>query len=85
MKFFLKFFDHVVYRPSHKFATNLFFLKNNFYFNFKNLLFISFFINISKKLNIKILKFSYLFYKNFILYFLLLNIFFQLFLLMIVL
>ena len=77
MKFFLTFFDNVVYRPSYKFFLNLFFIKNNFYFNFKNLIFINFFTNINKKFNIKILKFSYIFYKNFILYFILVNILIQ--------
>lgn len=77
MKFFLNFFDNVIYRPSYKFMLNLFYIKNNFYFNFKNLIFINFFTNVSKKFNIKILKFSYLFYKNFILYFILLNILIQ--------
>ena len=78
MKFFLHFFDHVVYRPSHKFMLNLFYLKNNFYFNFKNLLFINFFTNISKKFNITVLKFSYIIYKNFVLYFILINLLIQL-------
>lgn len=77
MKFFLTFFDNIVYRPSYKFFLNLFFIKNNFYFNFKNLIFINFFTNINKKFNIKILKFSYIFYKNFILYFILVNILIQ--------
>lgn len=84
MKFFLHFFDHIVYRPSYKFKVNLFYLKNNFYFNFKNLLFINFFTNISKRLNITILKFSYVIYKNFILYFILINIIIQFWLILVI-
>lgn len=64
---------------------NLFYLKNNFYFNFKNLLFINFFTNVNKRFTITILKFSYVFYKNFILYFILINLLIQILLIIIVL
>lgn len=77
MKFFINFFDKITNRPSYKFFLNLFFLKNNFYFNFKTLSYIHFFTNIQKNFNIKLLKFNYLFYKNFIFYFLLLNLLIQ--------
>jgi hypothetical protein len=73
MKSFILFFDKIINRPSHKFFLNFFFLKNNFYFNFKNILFIQFFTNLKNTFNIKLLKFNYYFYKNFILYFFLLN------------
>jgi len=73
MKFFLNFFDKITNRPSYKFFLNFFSLKNTFYFNFKTLSYIHFFTNIQKSFNIKLVKFSYLFYKNFIIYFLLFN------------
>jgi hypothetical protein len=77
MKFFLTFFDSMINRPSNKFFLNFFFLKNSFYFNLKNILFIHFFINLQKSFNLKILKFNYTFYKNLILYFLIINIVIQ--------
>ena len=85
MKIFILFFDQITNRPSYKFFLNFFFLKNNFYFNFKNLLFIHFFLNLKKTFNLKILKFNYYLYKNFILYFFLLNILIQLYILIILL
>lgn len=83
MKNFIIFFDKIVNRPSYKFFLNFFFLKNNFYFNLKNLMYIHFFINIKKNFNIKLLKFNYNFYKNFIFYFFLINSILQLYIIVI--
>lgn len=85
MKSFITFFDKIINRPSHKFFLNFFFLKNNFYFNLKNILFIHFFTNLKNTFNIKLLKFNYYFYKNFILYFFLLNSLIQLYIIFILL
>lgn len=85
MKTFILFFDKITNRPSYKFFLNLFFLKNSFFFNFKNLLFIHFFVNLKNTFNIKLLKFNYYWYKNFILYFFILNIFIQIYILTILL
>lgn len=85
MKFFITFFDSIVHRPSYKFFLNLFLLKNSFYFNFKNLVYIHFFINLQKELKIKFIKINYYFYKNFILYFFIINILIQLYIILILL
>lgn len=85
MKFYLTFFDKTINRPSHKFCLNIFFLKNSFYFNLKNVLYIHFFTNLKNIFKIKLLKFNYIFYKNFILYFFIINIFIQLYIVMILL
>ena len=71
MKFFLSFFDNIVNRPSYKFFLNIFFLKNSFYFNLKSIIYIHFFTNLKNIFKIKLLKFNYTFYKNFLLYFIL--------------
>lgn len=84
MKFFLDLFDKILNRPSYKFFLNFFFLKNNFYFNLKNLSYIHFFTNVQKIFKIKNLKFNYSFYKNFIFYFLLLNLMIQFIVILIV-
>jgi hypothetical protein len=79
MKFFLTFFDSMVNRPSNKFFLNFFFLKNSFYFNLKNVLFIHFFINLQRTFHLKIIKFNYVLYKNIIFYFIILNVIIQFF------
>ena len=53
MKFFLSVFDDTLNRPYTKFLFNIFVLKNNFYFNFKNIIYIHFFTNIQKVRNQK--------------------------------
>ena len=50
MKLFVNFFDNILNRPSHKFFSNLFFLKYNAYFNVKNLNYIHIFLNLKKKI-----------------------------------
>jgi hypothetical protein len=77
MKFFLSVFDDTLNRPYIKFLFNIFILKNNFYFTFKNIIYIHFFTNIQKLFKIKILKFNYIFFKNLVIYFTMLNIFIQ--------
>lgn len=83
MKFFLMFFDKIIYRPSYKFYLNLFILKNTFYFNFKNLIYIHFFTNLKNNFNINFIKINYVFYKNFIFYFILINLVVQCFIVLI--
>ena len=83
MKFFLSVFDDTLNRPYTKFLFNIFVLKNNFYFNFKNIIHIHFFTNVKKIFKIKILKFNFIFFKNLVVYFTLCNIFTQLYLLLI--
>lgn len=85
MKNFILFFDNIINRPSYKFFLNFFFLKNSFYFNLKNIAFIHFFVNLKNTFNMRIIKFNYYLYKNFILYFLLSNVFIQLYILVILL
>jgi len=85
MKFFLSFFDNTVIRPSYKFFLNIFFLKNSFYFNLKSIIYIHFFTNLKNIFKIKLLKFNYTFYKNFILYFFLINCIIQLYIIFILL
>ncbi len=79
MKLFAYYFDNVVNRPSSKFFTNLFFLKYNSYFNVKNLNYINIFLNLKKKFKIKTFNFNYQFYMNFLLYFIIINVFVQFF------
>ena len=83
MKFFLTFFDKSTNRPSHKFFLNIFFLKNSFFFNLKSVIYIHFFTNLKNLLKIKLLKFNYIFYKNFIFYFFIINILIQLYIIII--
>lgn len=85
MKFFTNFFDKIIYKPIFNYSNNLFFLKNNFYTIYKNILFIHFFINLKKKFKIKFIKFTYFFYKNFITYFILINIIIQFLLIFVIL
>lgn len=79
MKFILNFYDIYLSRPSTKYFLNLFFLKNNLYFIIKNINYIHIFIKFKKLFNIKVFQFNYKMYLNFIIYFIVLNIFLQLF------
>jgi len=74
MKFFLAVFDETLNRPYTKFLFNIFILKNNFYFNFKNIVYIHFFTNVRKLFKVKVLKFNYTFFKNLAVYFTVVNI-----------
>ena len=74
MKFFLALFDNTLNRPYIKFLFNIFSLKNNFYFNFKNINYIHFFTNVKKLFKIKILKFNFFFFKYLVVYFTIFNI-----------
>ena len=85
MKFFMNVYDNFIFRPSNKYSINLFFLKNNLYFYIKNINYIHIFLKFKKIFNIKIFKFNYNVYLNFISYFILLNILMQLFLTIIIL
>lgn len=85
MKFFLSVFDDTLNRPYTKFLFNIFVLKNNFYFNFKNIIYIHFFTNIQKLFKIKVLKFNYIFFKNLVIYFTIINIIVQLYFIVILL
>jgi hypothetical protein len=73
MKFFLTFFDTVQNRPAYKFFCNFFILKNNQYYSVKYLNYIHLFYNVTTYMQIKLFKFNYVFYTNFIIYFILLN------------
>ena len=77
MKFFLTFFDAIQNRPSYKFFLNLFFIKNNQYFSLKQLNYIHIFYNLTNYLKLKFFKFNYMYYVNFIFYFLVINFVFQ--------
>jgi|LakMenE18May11ns_1017448.scaffolds.fasta_scaffold9142657_2 hypothetical protein len=83
MKFFLSIFDNTLNRPYSKFLLNIFILKNNFYFNFKNIIYIHLFTNVQKIFKIKILKFNYIFFKNTVIYFTIINILIQLYLIIV--
>ena len=74
MKLIANYFNHILTKPTTLFFLNIFFLKNNLYFNIKYLLYIHTFLNIKSFLKIKILKFNYSMYNNFIFYFIILNI-----------
>jgi hypothetical protein len=65
MKFFLSIYDNYLVKPSTAFYLNIFFLKNNNYFNFKTLKHIHIFLQLRKVLQIKIFKFNYLLSNNF--------------------
>jgi hypothetical protein len=77
MKLFINVFDNLINKPSKKFFLNLFFLKNNLYTILKNINYIHIFLKIKKIFAIKIFKFNYRLYNNFIIYFILLNILIQ--------
>ena len=85
MKFFLALFDNTLNRPYIKFLFNIFSLKNNFYFNFKNINYIHFFTNVKKLFKIKILKFNFFFFKYLVVYFTIFNIITQLLTILIIL
>lgn len=85
MKLFVNFFDNILNRPSHKFFSNLFFLKYNAYFNVKNLNYIHIFLNLKKKFTVKLFKFNYSFYFNFLVYFIVANVAIQFFIILILL
>ena len=82
MKFFLNFFDALQNRPSYKFFTNIFLLKNNQYNTIKQLNFIHIFYNIKKFFNIKLFKFNYFFYNTIFIYCFILNVISQVLLLL---
>ncbi len=84
MKFFLNYYDNLLNRPTYKFFLNLFFLKNNQYFVIKQLNFIHIYLHLIKKLKIKIFKFNYIFYNNFIIYFIIINIVSQIFIFLLI-
>lgn len=73
MKFIINFFDKLQNRPSYKFAINIFLLKMNTYFSLKQTLYIHIFLHIKKMLQVKLFKFNYIIYNNFILYFIIIN------------
>lgn len=85
MKFILNFYDNYLSRPSTKFYYNLFFLKNNLYFNIKSINYIHIFVKFQKLFNIKVFKFTFNVYLNFIIYFILFNIFLQFFITLLIL
>jgi len=78
MKYFLSVYDTYINRPSIKFKTNIFMLKNNYYFLMFNLNFINIYIKIKKLFIIKIFKFKYSIYFISLVYFIILNLFIQL-------
>lgn len=84
MKFFLALFDDIINRPYSKFLSNMFILKNNFYFNFKNINYMHFFSNIKKLFKIKILQFKFFFYKYLVIVFFYFNLITQFYILYIV-
>jgi len=59
MKFFIEIFKNVLYRPSHKFYFNIFFLKLNLSLLFRTILYPHFFI-FKFKLKPKILKVTFI-------------------------
>ena len=79
MNFFLNFFNLKINKPSFKFFNNLFFLKNIQNVNIKQLNYIHIFFNLTNYLKIKIFKFHYRFYLNFIFFFILFNLLIQVF------
>jgi hypothetical protein len=85
MKFILTFYDLYLSRPSTKYFLNLFFLKNNLYFNIKTINYIHIFTKFKKLFIIKIFKFNYTVYLNFIIYFIILNLLIQLFVVILIL
>ena len=78
MKYFLTVYDIYINRPSIKFKTNIFFLKNNYYFSMFSLNFINIYIKIKKLFIIKIFQFKYSVYFVSLIYFIILNLFIQL-------
>lgn len=79
MKFFLYVFDETLNRPYTKFLFNLFLLKNNVYFNLKNINYIHFFTNVQKLFKVKILNFKFSFFKHLVITFFFFNIFTQIY------
>ena len=83
MKLFANYYDSLQNRPSYNFFLNLFFLKNISYFNLKNLNYIHIFVNLNNFFKIKTFKFNYSFYNNFIIYFIIINLIIQFFIIFI--
>ena len=79
MNFFLNYFNCKNNKPSFKFFTNLFFIKNIQGILIKQLNYIHIFYNLTNYLKIKIFKFNYKFYFNFIFYFFIFNIIVQIY------
>lgn len=83
MKLFINYYNNIINKPYSKFSLNIFFLKNIQYLHIKNLYYIHFFINLKNNFLVKHLKFNYHIFKNFIYYFIILNILIQLFIIII--
>jgi len=77
MKLCINIYDNYLRKSSQLFYFNLFFLKNNIYFNLKNLQYIHIFLKFKNFFNIKIFKLNYNIFLNFILYFIVFNLFMQ--------
>ena len=73
MKFFLNIYDNFKNKPFHKYKLNLFFLKNNIFFNISSFSYIHIFLKFKKLFNIKIFKITYKMYVNFMLLFMAVN------------
>jgi hypothetical protein len=84
MKLIINFYNNLKLKPSHKFYLNLFFFKNMFSFNLKQLQYIHIFTAIKKVWKIKIFKFNYSLYFYFIIVFLIINIILQLLIIIII-
>lgn len=78
MKFFINYYNSIINKPFTKFSTNLFFLKNIQFFNYSNLNYLHMFNNIFRKFSTNLIKFNLIFYKNFIVYFIITNFILQL-------
>jgi hypothetical protein len=79
MKFFLSVYDIHINRPSIKYKTNLFFLKQNTYFSMFNFNFINIYIKIKKLFIIKIFMFKYSIYFITLIYFIIFNVLIQIY------